>query len=115
MSGPDAGPESREDGGQVLRPRRWHPRDRNILLGVSHPSNDPARHRTFEIRASFDAETGRWLARVGEQNLNEQRGAWGADLTPAQQEPGFLTAAECLGDAVTRLIARVDREAHDAP
>ena len=97
----------------MLRPEVWHLPDRHILLGISHPSDDPARHRTFEVRAAYDGKTGAWRARVGEQNLNEQRGDWDPDLRDADAPPLFPTAAACLGDAVTRLITVVDQDAHD--
>ena len=103
------------DRGRMLRPEVWHPPDRHILLGISHPSDDPARHRTFEVRATYNAETGAWSARVGEQNLNEQRGDWEPNRVETNGAPRFLTAAACLGDAVTRLITMVDQEAHDTP
>jgi len=103
------------DRGRMLRPEVWHPPDRHILLGISHPSDDPARHRTFEIRATYDTETGAWSARIGEQNLNEQRGAWDPGLADAHGAPRFPTAAACLGDAVTRLMTMVDRDAHETP
>jgi hypothetical protein len=95
----------------VLRPEIWHPPDRHILLGISHPSDDPARHRTFEVRATYDLETGEWGARVGEQNLNEQRGDWEPYRADANGGRQFPTAAACLGDAVARLINTVDQEA----
>ena len=98
----------------VKRSRTDRPPDRHILLGVSHHTNDPARHRTFEIRAAYDGARGGWVARVGEQNLNEQRGAWEPSLAEAGARPVFLTAAACLGDAVATIVARVDREANDA-
>ncbi|MGH2614763.1 MAG: hypothetical protein ACRDJC_05960, partial [Thermomicrobiales bacterium] len=88
--------------------------DRHILLGVSHPSDDPALHRVFEVRASFDTETRGWFARVGEQNLNEQREAWGPHLTDEGAPASFPTAAACLGDAVATIVAMVDREAPTA-
>jgi hypothetical protein len=97
----------------MLRPEVWRPPDRHILVGISHPSDDPARHRIFEIRATYDAETGAWSARVGEQNLNEQRGDWEPELVDADGAPRFPTAAACLGDAVTRLMTIVDQDAHD--
>ena len=103
------------DRGQLLRPDVWRPPDRHILLGISHPSDDPARHRTFEVRATYDAETGAWSARVGEQNLNEQRGDWEPHRANANGTPRFPTAAACLGDAVARLITMVDQDAHDTP
>jgi hypothetical protein len=106
------------DRGRVLRPEVWHStdrHDRHILLGISHASDDPARHRTFEIRAAYDAETAAWSARVGEQNLNEQRGDWEPHRADANAAPRFPTAAACLGDAVTRLMTMVDQEAQDTP
>jgi hypothetical protein len=99
----------------MLRPEVWRPPDRHILVGISHPSDDPARHRIFEIRATYDAETGAWSARVGEQNLNEQRGDWEPEMVDADGAPRFPTAAACLGDAVTRLMTIVDQDAHDVP
>jgi hypothetical protein len=101
--------------GRILRPEVWCPPDRHILVGISHPSDDPARHRIFEIRATYDAETGAWSARVGEQNLNEQRGDWEPELVDANGAPRFPTAAACLGDAVTRLMTIVDQDSHDVP
>ncbi len=103
------------DRGRVLRPQVWHPPDRHILLGISHASDDPARHRTFEVRAAYNVGTGEWSARVGEQNLNEQRGEWGPDLADANSARSFPTAAACLGDAVARLMTMVDQEAQDTP
>ncbi len=103
------------DRGRILRPEVWRPLDRHILVGISHPSDDPARHRIFEIRATYDAETGAWSARVGEQNLNEQRGDWEPELVDADGAPRFPTAAACLGDAVTRLMSIVDQDAQDVP
>ena len=91
-----------------------HPPERHILLGVSHPSDDPALHRVFQVRASFIRAVGAWVARVAEQNLNEQRGDWGPGLAGTEREATFPTAALCLGDAVARIIAAVDREANEA-
>ena len=99
----------------MLRPDVWRQPDRHILVGISHPSDDPARHRIFEIRATYDAETGAWSARVGEQNLNEQRGDWEPELVDADGAPRFPTAAACLGDAVERLMTIVDQDAQDLP
>jgi hypothetical protein len=101
--------------GRLLRPEVWRPPDRHILVGISHPSDDPARHRIFEIGATYDAETGAWSARVGEQNLNEQRGDWEPELVDADGAPRFPTAAACLGDAVARLMTIVDQDAQDGP
>ena len=99
----------------MLRPDVWRLPDRHILVGISHPSGDPARHRTFEIRATYDAEAGAWSARVGEQNLNEQRGDWEPELVDADGALRFPTAAACLGDAVARLMSIVDQDAQDVP
>jgi hypothetical protein len=107
----DGGETDRIGGGRVVRPRVWRLPDRHILLGVSHASDDPALHRVFEVRASFDAEAGGWFARVGEQNLNEQREAWGPQLTNESAPLPFPTVAACLGNAVSSIIAMVDREA----
>ena len=92
----------RPDRGRMLRPEAWHPPDRHIL-------------RTFEVRAAYDGETSTWGARVGEQNLNEQRGEWEPHRADTNGAPRFPTAAACLGDAVTRLITLVDQEAHVTP
>ena len=92
--------------GRVLRPSIWHPADRHVLLGVSHASNDPARHRTFQIRASYDPDRGGWQAFVGEQNLNDQRGVWRQLL--AETASTFPTAAACLGNATTTIVALFD-------
>jgi hypothetical protein len=101
--------------GRVVRPDVWRLPDRHILLGVSHASGDPARHRNFEVRASYDVESGGWTARVSEQNLNEQRGDWEGQLTGGGPAQLFPTPAACLGETVGRLIAIVDQQADDAP
>jgi hypothetical protein len=103
------------DRGRMLRPEVWRRPDRHILVGISHPSDDPARHRIFEIGATYDAETGAWSARVGEQNLNDQRGDWEPELVDEDGAPRFPTAAACLGDAVARLMTIVDQDAQDVP
>ncbi len=100
---------------RVLRPAVWQQQDRHITLGVSHPSDDPSLHRVFEVRATFDASRSGWVARVGEQNLNEQRGDWGQSSPVQGQVQVFPTAATCLGHATTTIIAAVDRDAQDAP
>jgi hypothetical protein len=92
--------------GKLLRPAILRPADRHVLLGVSHASNDPARHRTFQIRATYDAARKGWQADVGEQNLNDQRGNWTRLL--GQTAPVFATAAACLGHATTTIVAAFD-------
>ena len=85
---------------------------RHILLRVSHVSDDPTQHRLFEIRAVYDHEANGWVAQVAEQNRNEQPGAWTPELrTDGTGLNAFPSAAACLGDAVTRLVTLVDREA----
>jgi hypothetical protein len=96
-------------GGVPPRPQVLRPADRHILLGVSHASNDPALHRSFEIRATYDASTHGWVAYVGEQNLNEQRGDW-EPLASEERPWSFPTAAACLGHAVAVLVATFDQD-----
>jgi hypothetical protein len=55
------------------------------------------------------------VARAGEQNLNEQRGDWEPELIGETFDQAYPTAAACLGDAVARLIARVDEDHPGAP
>ena len=90
---------------------RGERRDRHIRLGVSHPSDDPARHRVFEARAAYDAGAGGWVARVGELNANEQLDGWGPPPGDEGAPRAFPTPAACLGNAVEALVAVVDREA----
>jgi hypothetical protein len=78
--------------------------DRHILIGISQPTNDPAQHRAFALRARHDAVAGGWVAEFGEQNRNDQIERW----EPAAASLVFPTAAACLGAAVTRLIEAVD-------
>lgn len=89
--------------------------DRHIRVGVGHPSDDPARHRVFEVRASHSEAAGGWVARVGEQDRNEQLEDWGPRPDGGDQARGFPTAAACLGDAVAAIVAMVDREADARP
>lgn len=91
------------------RPQILRPAPRHVLLGVSHDSNDPARHRTFEIRATYDASVHGWVAHVGEQNLNEQRGDW-TSLAGEDRLSSFPTAAACLGHAVAALVTSFDQD-----
>ncbi|MBA2597118.1 MAG: hypothetical protein H0V00_10895 [Chloroflexia bacterium] len=112
MSPPREGtPPERARAGRVVRPDVWRTPDRHILLGVSHVSDDPALHRVFEVRASYDATTGGWLASVAEQNQNEQREDWGPRLSGDSAPSAFPTAAACLGDTVSAIVAMVDRDA----
>ena len=102
-------PDDREASGIPPRPKVFRPADRHILVGVSHGSNDPARHRTFEIRATYDPTAHGWIAQVAEQNLNEQRGDW-SPLTGDNRPSAFPTAAACLGHAVAALVAEFDQD-----
>lgn len=98
--------EARE-GGRLLRPSQWRPPDRYVRLAISHSSNDPMQHRTFQIRAAFTAARHGWQASVSPQQHNDQYGAW-APL--GEDEAVFPTAAACLGHAATVLIASFDEE-----
>lgn len=90
--------------------RPQHRADRYVRLGVGHPSGDPTRHRVFDIRATYSDEAGGWVARLGEQNRNDQFPGFGAQLTNGSRLRAFATAAACLGDAVTTIVAMVDAE-----
>ena len=115
MSHPPPGAEPPEgQRGRVVRPAQWHRPDRHISLAVSHPSDDPSRHRVFEIRAAFDPAAGGWVAHVGEQDRNDQRGAWEPLSSAAHQTRAFPTAAACLGNAVAAIVAMVDQDAAPA-
>ncbi len=96
-----------------LSGERGERRDRHLRIGVSYPSKDPARHRVFAVRASYDAAAAGWVAWVGEENANEQL----AGRAPRQHDEDkprvFPTPAACLGDAVAALVTRVDRETGD--
>lgn len=88
--------------GTVVRPQVWRRQDRHVVLAVSHTSQDPALHRTFQVRASFlNAEQG-WRAFVSEQNFNDQFGEWSP--LPGQDEVILPTAAACLGWATEALV-----------
>lgn len=113
-SGQDNDPGGNSAERRVIRPAVWRQQDRHIILGVSHPSDDPSRHRVFEVRATFDAGRGGWVALAAEQDLNEQRGDWGKILTDQDRAAAFPTAAVCLGHATAAIVAAVDQEAHGA-
>jgi hypothetical protein len=55
------------------------------------------------------------VARVGEQDRNEQLADWGPRPDGGDRVRGFPTAAACLGDAVAAIVAMVDREADERP
>jgi hypothetical protein len=98
-------------GGEPDAGNRGDRRDRRLRVGVGHPSGDPGRHRTFEVRAAYHAAAGGWVARVREENLNEQLAGRGADLPDGGREQAFPTPAACLGDAVAGVVEQVEREA----
>ena len=89
--------------------------DRHLRVGVGHPSGDPARHRVFDVRAAYDEAAGGWVARVGEENANEQLDGWEAGPSGGERERVFPTPAACLGAAVTSIVAMVEREAEGRP
>jgi hypothetical protein len=51
------------------------------------------------------------VARVGEQDANEQLGAWGPGPGGGGPVRAFPTPAACLGDAVAAVVGAVDRAA----
>jgi hypothetical protein len=97
-----------KDRGKLLRPRVWRRPDRHVSVAISHVSDDPALHRTFKIRASFDAERDGWQAFVSPHHHNEQYGEW--SLLLGLNGRLFPTAAACLGHAASVLIAAFDGE-----
>jgi hypothetical protein len=102
-------PGDASDRGKLLRPQAWRRPDRHVTVAISHASNDPGRHRTFKIRASFDAERNGWQAFVSPHHHNEQYGEWSLLLGLNGQL--FATPAACLGHAASVLIAAFDDEA----
>lgn len=106
---PGQKPVNASDRGKLLRPPSWRRPDRHVSVAISHASNDPSRHRTFKIRASFDAERNGWRAFVSPHHHNEQYGEWSLLLNGNDQR--FPTAAACLGHAASVLIAAFDDEA----
>jgi hypothetical protein len=86
---------------------------RHILVGVSHPSEDPTKHRVFEVRAVYDIAAGGWIAGVDEQNQNAQASPWLAWQTGDGQEQPFPTAAACLGHAVELIVGMAACDAVD--
>ncbi len=88
-------------------------RDRHLRVGVSQPSGDPARHRSFEVRASYREGVG-WVAHVAEENLNDQPLADAVSLRGSDRAEAFPTAAACLGDAVAMLVRMVDGDVAEA-
>lgn len=101
-------PADASDRGKLLRPRAWRRPDRHVSVAISHESNDPGRHRTFKIRASFDAERSGWQAFVSPHHHNEQYGEW--SLLLGLDGRLFATSAACLSHAATVLIAAFDGE-----
>jgi len=86
--------------------------ERHLRVGVSHPSGDPARHRAFDVRASYKEGIG-WVADLAEENLNDQLRSGTVVLRGVDRAEGFPTAAACLGDAVAMLVRMVDGDAAD--
>jgi hypothetical protein len=84
--------------------------ERHLRVGVSHPAGDPARHRTFDIRASYKDGVG-WVAHLAEENSNDQLLAGVVELRGTDHAESFPTVAACLGDAVAMLVRMVDGDA----
>ena len=109
----DASARSPLQGGEYPKPDAdaGDRRDRQLRIGVGHPSGDPGRHRTFEVRAAYSEAAGGWVARVREENPNEQLEGREADPHRGDRARAFPTTASCLGDAVRAIVEAVDREA----
>ena len=86
---------------------------RHIVVGISHPSSDPTRHRVFEVRAMPNGPSGGWVASVEERNANAQPDRWLAWRPHGSRNRPFATAAACLGDAVEFIVSTLAREAAD--
>jgi hypothetical protein len=99
---------------ETMSPQRPLPASRHIVVGVSDPSDDPSRHRVFEIRAVYDATAGGWIAGVDEQNANAQPEWWPRWQPGEGRAPASPTAAACLGRAVEIIVDMVAGEASDA-
>src|SRR5687768_9291694 len=54
--------------------------------GVSHASDDPALHRNFEIRATYDLAANGWVAQIAEHNRSEYPGLLVAAPAPDPPE-----------------------------
>ena len=99
-----------DPGGTLEEPPASKGRVRHLRVGVSHPSDDPARHRSFEVRASYRAGVG-WVADLTEENLNDQLQSAAVSMRGTDHVEAFPTAAACLGHAVAMLVRTVDGDA----
>lgn len=91
-------------------PEAW---DRHVSVGISHPSDDPAHHRTFAIVAARHEGMG-WVAHLTEGNHNDQPRPETVGLQIPDRARAFPTVAECLGDALAMLVRMVDGDANTA-
>jgi hypothetical protein len=85
--------------------------DRCRHVGIRQPTDDPSHHHVSTVRERDDPAAGGWVARVGEQTHNDQFAGWDPESTADRARAVYPSAAACLGAAVTRLIAAVDRVA----
>jgi hypothetical protein len=85
-------------------------RHRHVAVGISHPSDDPARHRNFGVVADYREGVG-WVAHLTEDDHNDQPRMEPVGLHAPDRSTAFPTAAECLGDAVAMLVRMVDGDA----
>lgn len=91
------------------------PATRHIVVGISDPSDDPSRHRTFQIAAVYDARVDAWHAAITEENANAQPGPWQQRSDAQRQTAVASTAAACLGRAVELIVSVVACDAEQAP
>lgn len=88
---------------------------RHIVVGISDPSDDPSRHRTFHIAAVYDALAKGWRAAITEENANAQPGPWRQQSDAHHQAVVASTAAACLGQALEMVVSVVACDAEQLP
>lgn len=86
---------------------------RYIVIGISDPSDDPSRHRVFEVSAVYDPILSGWVATVEEQDANAQLNRCQQWPRQGARLPVAPTAAACLGQTVEMIVAMVAGEAGD--
>jgi hypothetical protein len=85
--------------------------DRHSQGGISRPTDDPAQHHAYTVRARYDPAAGGWVARIGEKTHNDEFAGWDPETDAERVRAVFPSAAACLRAAVVRLIDLVDRAA----
>lgn len=91
------------------------PATRHIVVGISDPSDDPSRHRVFQISAVYDATAQGWRAAITEENANAQPGPWLRQSAVSDRAPMAPTAPACLGRAVELIVSVIANDADRPP